>query len=83
MTFTEERKGEVLILGPSDRIDNENSTVLLGKITQVIDGGVRNLLLDFSSVTYVTSAGLRPGIRDQGRAKAFLHPSPSAKCLFS
>jgi anti-anti-sigma factor len=59
MTFTEERNGEVLILGPNGRIDTENSEVLLGKITQVIDGGVRSLLLDFSSVTYVTSSGLR------------------------
>ncbi len=59
MTFTEERNDEVLILGPSGRIDTENSTVLLGKITQVINGGVRNLLLDLSAVTYVSSAGLR------------------------
>ena len=33
--------------------------MLLGKITQAIDGGVRNLLLDFSAVTYVNSFGLR------------------------
>jgi anti-anti-sigma factor len=33
--------------------------MLLGKITQVIDAGARNLLLDFSAVTYVSSAGLR------------------------
>ena len=59
MTFTEEQSGEVLVLGPSGKIDNESSNVLLGKITQVVDGGIRNLLLDFSAVTYVNSFGLR------------------------
>ena len=59
MTCTEERNGEVLILRPSGSIDAESSTVLLGKIAQLIDGGVRNLLLDFSAVTYITSYGLR------------------------
>ena len=59
MTFTEERHGEVLILRPSGRIDTENSKVLLEKITQVIDEGVHNLLLDFSAVPYVNSFGLR------------------------
>jgi anti-anti-sigma factor len=59
MTFTEERNGEVMILGPSGRIDTANSKVLPEKITQVIDEGVHNLLLDFSAVTYINSLGLR------------------------
>jgi stage II sporulation protein AA (anti-sigma F factor antagonist) len=59
MTFTEERHGEVLILRPSGRIDTENSKVLLEKITQVIDEGVHNLLLDLSAVPYINSLGLR------------------------
>ena len=59
MTFAEERSGEVLILKPSGRIDTENSKVLLDKITQLIEGGVHNLLLDSSAVTYINSFGLR------------------------
>ena len=59
MTFAEERNGDVFILGPSGRIDTENSKVLLEKITQIIDEGVHNLLLDLSAVTYINSLGLR------------------------
>jgi anti-anti-sigma factor len=59
MTCTEERNGGVLILRPSGSLDAENANALLGKIAQLIEGGVRNLLLDFSAVTYVSSFGLR------------------------
>jgi anti-anti-sigma factor len=59
MTITEERSGEVSVLGLAGRLDSEGSQMLLGKITQVVDGGARNLLLDLSAVTYVSSAGLR------------------------
>jgi anti-sigma B factor antagonist len=59
MTLTEEKSGEILILGPIGKIDSVNSKVLLEKITEIIDGGTRFLLLDFAGVTYINSTGLR------------------------
>lgn len=59
MTFMQERNGEVLILAPAGRLDSEGSQALLAKITQVIDAGARNLLLDLSAVPFVSSVGLR------------------------
>ena len=59
MTFSEEKTGGVLILGLNGKIDTEGSTELLEKLHTLTDQGERNLLLDFSGVSYINSSGLR------------------------
>lgn len=59
MTLNEEKDGEVVILGLSGKFDTENAKTFLEKISQIVDGGERYVLLDFTNVTYINSTGLR------------------------
>jgi anti-sigma B factor antagonist len=55
---TATREG-VTIVSPAGRIDTVSAPVLEQAINQIIDSGARNLLLDFSAVSYISSGGLR------------------------
>jgi anti-anti-sigma factor len=59
MTLSEEKNGHVSILGLSGRFDQEGAKVFGEKIAQILAGGGRYILLDFTEVTYISSAGLR------------------------
>ena len=59
MTFSEEKNGQVSILGLSGRFDQEGAKVFGEKIAQILAGGERHILLDFTEVSYISSAGLR------------------------
>ena len=58
MTFSEEKTGDVLIVGLSGKIDTEGSKELFEKLNALTDQAERNLLLDFSSVSYINSSGM-------------------------
>ena len=59
MTFSEEKNGQVSILGLSGRFDLEGANTFGQNIKQILASGERCLLLDFSEVSYISSAGLR------------------------
>jgi anti-anti-sigma factor len=59
MTLSEEKSGKVLILGLSGKFDFEGAKTFGERITQILGGVERNILLDFTDVTYISSAGLR------------------------
>ena len=59
MTFREENVGGVIVLRINGKINTEASEDLLKKMTDLIDDGARNLLLDLSGVDYINSSGLR------------------------
>ncbi len=59
MEITEGKKGDVLVLGLSGRLDATTSKAVEEKILAAIDSGERRLLLDLSQVDYVGSLGLR------------------------
>ncbi|HEY6075074.1 MAG TPA: STAS domain-containing protein, partial [Anaerolineales bacterium] len=40
------------------RLDGQNYRELIAKAAELYDGGVRNILLDMSEVTYISSAGI-------------------------
>jgi anti-anti-sigma factor len=46
-------------LGLSGRFDQEGAKMFAEKIAQILAGGGRNILLEFTEVTYISSAGLR------------------------
>ena len=58
MTLTIEKQSEAFVLGLSGKVDAEDSNVLLERITGILEGGGRHVLLDFTGATYINSSGL-------------------------
>ena len=54
----ESREGEVVILRPTGRIDNETSPAFQSRLLAAL-ASAKNVLLDLEAVEYVSSAGLR------------------------
>jgi anti-sigma B factor antagonist len=59
MTLTDEKNGKVFVLGLSGKLDIEGGKMLVEKMTQILAGGERQILLDFTEITYINSSGLR------------------------
>jgi anti-sigma B factor antagonist len=59
MDITEEKRGEVMLLGIKGRLDTSTARGLEEKLLASIDGGERRLTLDCSQLDYISSAGLR------------------------
>lgn len=59
MTLNEEKNGRVFVLGLGGKLDIEGAKMLVEKVTQILEGGERYVLLDFTDVAYINSSGLR------------------------
>ena len=59
MTIEQTVQGTVTVLAPAGRIDTVTSGVLDDALRRAVDGGARELLVDFAAVEYISSAGLR------------------------
>ncbi|MBI3756907.1 MAG: STAS domain-containing protein [Deltaproteobacteria bacterium] len=59
MEINEEKKGDVLILGLSGKLDATSAKAFEDRILAVIDAGERQLVVDLSRLDYVSSSGLR------------------------
>ena len=59
MDIDQEKSGRVLILKPLGRIDGSADTVLEQELRDRITKSTTAILLDFSTVDYINSAGLR------------------------
>lgn len=53
-----EGKVPVTILRPEGRLDGQNYRELIDKAAELYEAGTRNILLDLSEVTYMSSAGI-------------------------
>jgi len=49
----------VMVLAPSGRIDTTTSGAVEEAVRRAVDEGARRLVIDFSGVEYISSAGLR------------------------
>ena len=49
----------ITVIAPAGRIDTTTSGPLEEAIRKTVDGGARDLLVDFAGVDYISSAGLR------------------------
>lgn len=58
MDIIEEAVGTTMVLNPAGRIDSQTSLAFEQVVLQVLDSHER-LLIDFSRVPYISSAGLR------------------------
>ena len=59
VSIKEESRGDVLILKMSGRLDAVSSPAVERKIFDYLDRDKHKLLLDFSGIDYLSSAGLR------------------------
>jgi anti-sigma B factor antagonist len=59
MDITEDKRGDVMLLGLKGRLDASTANRLEEKLLASIDGGERRLALNCSQLDYISSAGLR------------------------
>ena len=52
-------RGCVAVIAPSGRIDTTTSGTVEEAIRRTVDGGARELVVDFAETEYISSAGLR------------------------
>ncbi|HXN13953.1 MAG TPA: STAS domain-containing protein [Candidatus Acidoferrales bacterium] len=69
MEIGERRDGDILILSPAGRIDNDTSPAFQTRLLAALAPGAA-VLVDFSSVQYISSAGLRALMMGSKQAKA-------------
>jgi anti-anti-sigma factor len=65
----ERRDGDILILSPAGRIDNDTSPAFQTRLLAALAPSAA-VLVDFSSVQYISSAGLRALMMGSKQAKA-------------
>jgi len=70
MSVKEESQDDVLILCPQDRLDSNTAKALEHLIVERINAGNRRMVLDFTDLAYVSSAGLRVLLVGAKRMKA-------------
>ena len=59
MKIEQRRQDQVTILAPNGRIDTTTSATVDEAVKAAVDAGARILVIDFSGVDYISSAGLR------------------------
>lgn len=66
----ERRDGDILILLPTGRIDNDTSPVFQARLLASLTSQRAAVLVDFTRVEYISSAGLRALMMGSRQAKA-------------
>jgi anti-sigma B factor antagonist/stage II sporulation protein AA (anti-sigma F factor antagonist) len=69
MDIRERRDGNILILSPAGRIDNDSSPAFQARLLAALTPGAV-VLVDLSSIEYVSSAGLRALMMGSKQSKA-------------
>lgn len=59
MTIHQTTQDGIAIIAPEGRIDTTTSSEVDDALRRTVDHGVRDLVIDFGSVDYISSAGLR------------------------
>lgn len=59
MDINERRQGNIVVLRPVGRINNDTSTEFQKKLLSAIGNDASAVLVDLSAVEYISSAGLR------------------------
>jgi stage II sporulation protein AA (anti-sigma F factor antagonist) len=59
MNITERRVGNALVISPQGHLDSRSAKDFQEIVEECIGGGEKSILLDFSMIDYVSSAGLR------------------------
>ncbi|MGH7925301.1 MAG: STAS domain-containing protein [Candidatus Binatus sp.] len=70
MEIGERRDGDILILSPVGRIDNDTSPAFQTRLLSCLTPTGAAVLVDFSAVEYISSAGLRALMMGSRQSKA-------------
>ena len=82
-----QKEGALLTVIPEERLDTATSPQMRNAILPHLEG-VRNIVMDFGSVEYISSAGLRvllelyQEMEDRGGALKIIHASKSVIAVF-
>jgi anti-sigma B factor antagonist len=68
--ISENRQGKVVVLSPVGRIDNDTSAAFQIKLLGFVGSAGAAVLVDFSRVEYISSAGLRALMMASRQSKA-------------
>jgi anti-sigma B factor antagonist len=68
--ISEKREGDIVVLMPVGHIDNETSAEFQTRLLEVVGEGKGRVLMDFTRVDYISSAGLRALMTASKRTKA-------------
>ncbi|RAU22276.1 anti-sigma factor antagonist [Paramagnetospirillum kuznetsovii] len=59
MEIREEIIGDATVLVPLARVDSSTAKIFEAKVLAVVNGGAAKIVVDFSELNYISSAGLR------------------------
>ncbi len=88
MTLIDEQVGNITVVTLSGQVDSVNSADLETRIMAMLDGSVKDLLLDCSNLDYINSAGLRvfllaaKKLEQNGGILAFCSLVPNVRLVF-
>jgi len=69
MNITDHRVGNTLVITAEGRLDSQSAQDFQKKVLNCIDSGEKSILLDFSMIDYISSAGLRVILTSAKRQK--------------
>lgn len=70
MEITQQEIDNCLVLRPNGRIDSQSAPDFQSQVIGLIEGGQTRVVLDFSQIEYISSAGLRVVLMAAKRCKA-------------
>jgi anti-anti-sigma factor len=70
LEISEQREGNVVVLGPVGRLNNDSSPEFQSRLLGCVGSAGATVLVDLSRVDYVSSAGLRALMTGSKQAKA-------------
>lgn len=70
MEISEQRQGDIIVLVPVGRINNDTSPVFQSRLLSNVGSPESKVLIDFAGVEYISSAGLRALMMASKQSKA-------------
>jgi anti-anti-sigma factor len=70
MNISEQREGNIIVLSPVGRVNNDTSPSFQTKLLACVGSTASAVLVDFSGVEYISSAGLRALMMASKQSKA-------------
>jgi anti-anti-sigma factor len=70
MEISEQRLGDIIVLSPLGRVNNETSPEFQTRLLSSVGSAATKVLIDFSGVEYISSAGLRALMMAAKQSKA-------------
>jgi anti-anti-sigma factor len=70
MEISEQREGDIIVLSPTGRVNNETSPAFQTKLLACVGSAATKVVIDLSGVEYISSAGLRALMMASKQSKA-------------